>query len=193
MTYEMWWSPVNRNVSPEPRNLRSLGNHGLGGVSCQGDRKPVMAMAKSPSRAGLLLSSIAWPPGVAERLREQDVLFVWEEEVGSLLASRTRVRSMDRGRLTVTVSGSAWMQELQYLKDEIRQKLNCRLGAPLVQEIHLVSGSGRRRKPAEDGSVPPPLPVDEAEIAALVPKIGKPEIEAGLRAIARARARRLGR
>jgi hypothetical protein len=82
------------------------------------------------------------------------------------------------------------MQELQYLKDDIRSRLNHRLGASVVRGLYLVLGGGKPR-PKQEASTPI-HPVDESRIAALVPDVNRPEIEVALRRVARARARRLG-
>ena len=51
-------------------------------------------------------------------------------------------------------------------------------------------GAGKRHKRKDPD--PKSHPVDESAIGALVPAIGHPEIEAAVRRLARARARRLG-
>jgi hypothetical protein len=82
------------------------------------------------------------------------------------------------------------MQELQFLKDDIRSRVNHRLGAPIVRDIFLILGAAKpRRRKAPTAEI---HPVDEVAVAALVPSIDKPEIERALRRLARARARRLG-
>lgn len=125
-----------------------------------------------------------------ERLREHEVWNVWREVVGDLLASKAEPVRIERGKLFVRVATSTWMQELQFLTDDIRTRLNHRLGTPIVRELYLILGAAKRRNRKEPA--PTVHPVDEAAIAAAVPSIGKPEIEAALRRVARARARRLG-
>ncbi len=127
---------------------------------------------------------------VRDRLREYAVWNVWAEVVGDLIASKADPIRIEDGKLFVRVSSSTWMQEVQFLKDEIRGRLNQRLGAPVVRDLFLVLGGKRRRKVKEER--PAIHPVDEAAIATLVPPIDKPELEAALRRLARARARRLG-
>jgi hypothetical protein len=125
-----------------------------------------------------------------ERLREHAVWTVWAEVVGPLLASKAEPVRIEEGKLFVRVANSAWMQELQFLKDDIRSRLNHRLGAPVVRGLYLILGAGKPRK-RKEGSLPI-HPVDESAIRALVPDVQLPEIEAAIRRLARARARRLG-
>jgi len=143
-----------------------------------------------PSRAGHVLADLVERLEFRERLREHEVWNIWADVVGELLASKAEPARIDGGKLFVRVANSTWMQELQFLKDDIRSRLNQRLGAPIVREIFLLLGSSRRKRRTDER--PKVHPVDETGIAALVPNLGKPEIEAALRRIARARARRLG-
>lgn len=145
---------------------------------------------KAVTHAGQVLSDLVERLEFRERLREHAVWNVWAEVVGELLASKAEPARIEDGKLFVRVANSTWMQEIQFLKDEIRSRLNHRLEAPIVRDIFLILGAAKRRKRKDP--VSKIHPVDESAIAALVPSIDRPEIEAALRRIARARARRLG-
>jgi len=147
-------------------------------------------VAKAVSRAGDVLADLVQRLDFRDRLREHAVFTVWAEVVGDLLAAKTEPARIEDGKLFVRVANSTWMQELQFLKDEIRGRLNHRLGAAVVRDIFLIQGAAKRR-----GRKDAPVknhPVDETAIAALIPAMDKPEVEAALRRLARARARRLG-
>ena len=146
--------------------------------------------ARKPIRASSVLTELLAQAEFRDRLHQYSVFPLWAEVVGAELARRTEPLRIEEGKLVIRVDGSAWMQELQFLKDEIRERLNVRAGAALVREIYLVSGRVRRR--AKTKEVRTLHPVDETEIAALVPSIGLPDLEASIRRIARARGRRLG-
>jgi hypothetical protein len=146
--------------------------------------------AKAVSRAGEVLAEVVDRLDFRERLREHAVWNVWAEVVGDLLASTAEPARIEDGKLFVRVASSTWMQEMAFLKDDIRERLNHRLGAAVVRDIYLIQGAAKRR--GKEDARPKMHPVDETAIAALVPSIDKPEIEAALRRLARARARRLG-
>jgi predicted nucleic acid-binding Zn ribbon protein len=44
--------------------------------------------------------------------------------------------------LIVAVDSPEWMQELQFLKHELRERLNARLGRSAVRDVFLVLASG---------------------------------------------------
>ena len=146
--------------------------------------------ARKLTRAGSVLTELVARLEFRDRLQQYSVFPFWAEVVGPDLARRTEPLRIEEGKLFIRVDGSAWMQELQFLKDEIRERLNARAGANLVREIFLVVGRvGRRSKTKKGREL---HPVDENEIAALVPSIGLPDLEAAIRRVARARGRRLG-
>ena len=49
---------------------------------------------------------------------------------------------MKRGVLFVAVDSAEWMQELQFLKHELRERLNARLGRPAVRTLFVVLAGG---------------------------------------------------
>jgi hypothetical protein len=87
------------------------------------------------------------------RLHVYDVWRFWEQEVGESIAARAEPASFRRGVLSVRVSGHAWMQELQFMKETIRDRLNARLGAAMIRDIYFVSGTVTARAKTD---APPP-------------------------------------
>jgi predicted nucleic acid-binding Zn ribbon protein len=62
----------------------------------------------------------------------------WPDVVGTTIARHARPRRLRRGVLVVEVDGVEWMHELQYLKHDLRARLNDRLGRAAVRELFLV-------------------------------------------------------
>lgn len=61
----------------------------------------------------------------------------WADVVGVTIARHARPRRLRRGVLVVEVDGVEWMHELQYLKADLRARLNERLGRAVVREVFL--------------------------------------------------------
>ena len=97
-----------------------------------------------------------------KRLEVYRVWTFWDEEVGSSIAMRAQPQSFRRGILSVRVSSHSWLQELQFMKQTIRERLNLRLGGELIQDIYFVFGSAPQRaaaEPQEEERIPPrPVP-----------------------------------
>ena len=66
----------------------------------------------------------------------------WTAVVGPTIAAHAKPARLRRGVLVVSVDGPEWMQELQFLKHELRERLNARLGRPAVRALFLVLAGG---------------------------------------------------
>jgi len=60
---------------------------------------------------------------------------MWESCVGREIANQAYPWKLGGGRLLVHVSSSVWHHQLAYLKQDLMNKLNARLGADLVTDI----------------------------------------------------------
>jgi predicted nucleic acid-binding Zn ribbon protein len=64
----------------------------------------------------------------------------WDEVVGAAIAQNTRPEAIKGKLLLVNVSSAPWMQQLQFLKPELIEKLNQTLGKGLVEDIRFQIG-----------------------------------------------------
>jgi predicted nucleic acid-binding Zn ribbon protein len=78
--------------------------------------------------------------GLAERLREAEIWRIWPDVVGATLASRAYPVRIINGTLTVAVSSAPWMQELRFMTEVMKEKLNSSLGSEVVRNIVLKAG-----------------------------------------------------
>lgn len=86
--------------------------------------------------ADILDAALGGTPA-GKRLREGRIWLVWEAAVGSLIAAKARPVSFRDGTLTLAVSGAPWMQQLTFLKKQIADNVNSRLGEIMIRDIHL--------------------------------------------------------
>ena len=116
------------------------------------------------------------------RLAAYRVWTFWTDEVGPAVAARAEPAAFRDGILSVRVSGAAWMQELQFMKEELRERLNRRLGATMIRDIYFVSGPAPRPvRPAPPVNEPaPPLeapidlpPVSDPALAAVLARLAE--------------------
>jgi hypothetical protein len=61
----------------------------------------------------------------------------WKEVVGEATYKNAQPQCLTRGVLKVAVSSSAWMQQLQFMKETIKGGLNRRLGKKMITDIRL--------------------------------------------------------
>lgn len=76
--------------------------------------------------------------GLAERMKEADIVRRFGEIVGGDIAARAEAVSIRDGKLIVKVASPVWRQELNYSKQEIIDALNQALSDNIVTDIHFV-------------------------------------------------------
>ncbi|HNU70924.1 MAG TPA: DUF721 domain-containing protein, partial [Thermodesulfobacteriota bacterium] len=64
----------------------------------------------------------------------------WETMVGSRIARHCQPKNFREGILSVVVDSPAWMQQLRYLEEDIRKKVNEAIGSATVTKIHFQIG-----------------------------------------------------
>jgi len=66
---------------------------------------------------------------------------VWDEVVGDPIADHARPSWIKDGRLRVKVSDPIWLQELEFVEETIKERLNTKLGRKAVKKIEFRIGS----------------------------------------------------
>lgn len=100
------------------RNTRRMGKSGV---------SPIGEILKE------VFPASAMPKGLGE---EMQVLGIWAAAVGPDIAKNANPKTMRNGILFVETRHPVWNTELQAKSHLIRRKLNERIGAELVREIH---------------------------------------------------------
>jgi hypothetical protein len=119
-----------------------------------------------PSGIGAVLERVVRRIDPERRLHVYRIWRFWADEVGAGIAAHAQPSGFRAGVLAVRVDSPAWMQELQFLKDDLRARLNARLGQELVREIYFVSGPATEATPA-----PPPRAAAPPAVAAEPPPL----------------------
>ena len=73
-------------------------------------------------------------------LKTYSILGAWDEIVGESVAEHSQPRSIRNRILFIDVSHPTWMQQLQFLKPTLLEKINTFLGEPLIQDIRFKLG-----------------------------------------------------
>jgi len=95
-----------------------------------------------PRRVGDVLRGALRRLPDAQRLADHALWTHWDAVVGPTLARHARPERLRRGVLVVAVDSAEWMQELQFLKHELRERLNARLGRAVVRDVFLALDAG---------------------------------------------------
>ncbi len=73
-------------------------------------------------------------------LKTYTILGAWNEIVGESVAVHSQPRSIRNRILFIDISHPTWMQQLQFLKPTLLEKVNTFLGEPLIQDIRFKLG-----------------------------------------------------
>jgi hypothetical protein len=120
-------------------------------------------------------------------LKSYSIWGAWKEIVGDPIAHQTQPRAIRNRILFIDVSHPTWIQQLQFLKPQLLEKINGFLGEPLIQDIRFKLGK----------ILPTPSTVDKThlledekldpmtlnQIEGLLQKIDDGEVRRGLRDI----------
>ena len=104
---------------------------------------PAVSMAKHDlqiERLGQVLDKSLKRMEISTRLDEYGVWPIWNDIVGTTIARNAQPEKIRNGTLFVKVTSPVWMQQLQYMKEMIAEKLNQRLKTVIVRNIFFVVG-----------------------------------------------------
>src|SRR2546427_10520687 len=77
---------------------------------------------------------------LSPRLDEYGVWPIWNDVVGKPIARNAQPEKIRNGTLFVKVTSPVWMQQLQFMKEMIAEKLNQRLKTDVVKNIFFIVG-----------------------------------------------------
>jgi len=89
---------------------------------------------------GEVLFSILKKRGMTSKIEENALRKLWPKAVGPQITSKTEPDSLRNGTLFVKTVSSVWVQQLHFIKEEIRCKLNELYGKPVIHEIRFLVG-----------------------------------------------------
>jgi hypothetical protein len=77
---------------------------------------------------------------LSTHLDEYGVWPIWNDVVGPTIARNAQPEKIRNGTLFIKVTSPVWMQQLQYMKEMIAERLNQRLKTTIVRNIFFVVG-----------------------------------------------------
>jgi predicted nucleic acid-binding Zn ribbon protein len=89
-----------------------------------------------------IISSLLSDPSLPFNPADAKIWEVWDEAVGPNIAGHARPSWTRKGLLRVEVSDPIWLQELEFISDDIRERLNERLGGKRIKRLEFRLSSG---------------------------------------------------
>lgn len=140
----------------------------------------------SPERISKLLTGSGLNPELGARLKDLAIWECWDQAVGSAIAGRTRPLRLVGGVLTVVVASGPWMQQLSFMKTELRDRINTTLGDDRVREIVLKAGRIQQDADTTETVRPAPKPLSphqQARIEQQLSDLDDAELRQSLQAL----------
>ena len=78
--------------------------------------------------------------GYDKKIREQQAMFWWNEVVGEHVAAHAQPIQIDNGKMSVVVSDSIWLTEINLLRMQYIAKINEKLGSMILKDIEFKIG-----------------------------------------------------
>lgn len=155
-------------------------------------------MAKEDShleKLGAVLDKSLKRLQLSARLDEYSIWPIWTEVVGPTIARNAQPERIRNGTLLVKVTSPVWMQQLQYMKDMIAEKINQRARTDAVKNIFFVVGNVAGETKAEETlSEPknphPSPPLESKANEELLQSISDPEIREAFKRLLKSHSRR---
>ena len=143
-------------------------------------------------RLGEVLGNSLKRLDLSYRLSEYGVWPVWNEVVGKTIAANAQPEKIRNGTLFVKVTSSVWMQQLQFMKEMIAEKLNHRLEREVVKNIFFVVGRIDSPEPSEIQISPPPIAQEPTIDQQFLESVSDPELRQAFIKLLKSYSRRRG-
>jgi hypothetical protein len=108
--------------------------------------------SQKPSPLGEVLEKFFSRSGLKLRLADQRILDSWKRAVGGGIAEQTQPVRVQNRVLQVRVSNSVWMQELQFMKGMILQRVREETGVADLVDLRLFLGEVNEEGAVEGGA-----------------------------------------
>ena len=94
----------------------------------------------TPENVGSILERIFSTLNLGIKVKQYQIWDVWEEVVGEAIARQAQPHQTRNMVLWVTVSSSTWMQQLEFIKKQMVDRLNDRIGEKVITDIRFRIG-----------------------------------------------------
>ena len=96
---------------------------------------------KEFQRIGDILKKTLKRKKIPVHVQDHHLNDVWKKAVGPIIAGNTSVHGVKGDTLFIKVSTSTWMQQLQFMKHEIMDKVKSSLGDQTIKNIYFSIGN----------------------------------------------------
>jgi len=94
-----------------------------------------------PTRVAGIVDSVLTQKKLSNRVAETRVFQVFMDLCGEATRKHARPMRLKSGELTIAVDSASWRQQLQLMADDLRKKVNTRLGRAEIASLRFIHGT----------------------------------------------------
>jgi predicted nucleic acid-binding Zn ribbon protein len=87
-----------------------------------------------------ILERVSTSLGLGMKVKQYQIWEVWDSVVGEAIARQARPQQVRNMILWIAVSSSTWMQQLEFMKKQIVNRLNEHIGEVVIKDIRFRIG-----------------------------------------------------
>ena len=95
---------------------------------------------RKPEKVNSILEKVLGSLNLGIKMKQYQIWEVWDSVVGEPIARQAQPLKIRNMILWVTVSSSTWMQQLEFMKRQIIDRLNERIGEKVINDIRFRIG-----------------------------------------------------
>ncbi len=96
--------------------------------------------SKAPEPVHAVLERLLGSLNLGLKVKQYRIWDVWNSVVGEAIARQAQPQQMRAMVLWVTVTNSTWMQQLEFMKRQIIERINQRIGEQVIRDIRFRIG-----------------------------------------------------
>lgn len=94
-----------------------------------------MTMRKNDQMLGEILAHLIQDPKYKAKLYQKKIEQAWQDVMGIWINRETRSIRVKEGSLIIKISSSALREELHFMREQIKEKINGLLGEEFIDEV----------------------------------------------------------
>jgi predicted nucleic acid-binding Zn ribbon protein len=102
--------------------------------------------SKAPEQVNSVLERVLSSLNLGIKVKQYRIWDEWDSVVGDAIARKTRPGQIRAMVLWVNVSNSTWMQQLEFMKRQIVERINERIGERVISDIRFRIGEVTREE-----------------------------------------------
>ena len=94
-----------------------------------------MTMRKNDQMLGEIIAGLIKDPRYKSKLYQKKIEQGWQDIMGIWINRETRSIRLKDGTLTIRISSSSLREELHFMREQIREKMNALLGEEFIEDV----------------------------------------------------------